>query len=102
MHAVAMSASASEYYEKLIGGISQADINEWEQQMSYAEANRLDDIKVMDIIGTREVEPETTGSARGAAESAQAISTSATEWLQLALDIQERQYACSLPLPLSH
>jgi len=99
-----MSASASEYYEKLISGISQADINQWEQQMSYAEANRLDDIKVMDIIGTREVEPDTAGSAGVGAAGAHSVGILpiVTEWLQLALDIQERQYASSLGLPLSH
>jgi hypothetical protein len=104
VHAVAMSASASEYYENLMSDISPADINEWEQQMHYAEATRLDDIKVMDIIGTREGEPDTPRSAGGNAGSALPVGTSptVTEWLQLALDIQERQYACSWPVPLSH
>jgi len=104
VHAVAMSTSASEYYAKLINGISPADINRWEQEVSYAESNRLHDLKVMDVIGTREVQPETAGSTPAGSADALGSFPAVTDWLQLALDIQERQYAPTptFSLPLSN
>src|SRR5271155_1822018 len=88
-----MSTSAREYYEKLISGVSPADINRWEQEMSYAELNRLHDLKVMDVIGTREADPDTPGSLLAGSADAFGYFPAVTDWLQLALDIQERQYA---------
>src|SRR5271155_1971078 len=104
VHAVAMSTSASEYYAKLVSGISLADITWWEQEMSYAESNRLHDLKVMDVIGTCEVQPDTAGSTPAGSADALGSCPAVTDWLQLALDIQERQYAPTptFSLPLSN
>ena len=91
VHAVAVYGSATEYYEKLITGISPADISEWEQEMSHAEANRLRDLQVMDVIGTREMEADFTGSTASGSGHLPGCSPAVTDWLQLALNIQEQQ-----------
>src|SRR5271163_4678452 len=91
VHAVAVYGSATEYYENLITSISPADISEWEREMSHAEANRLRDLQMMDVIGTRDVEADFTGSTAPGLGYLPRCSPAVTDWLQLALDIQEQQ-----------
>ena len=84
-----MATSADQYYTNLVEGIPLTDINEWTIQIEYAEQHRMEDKSVMDIIGAGNV-PTAPESASEDEDSDVSI---VSEWLQLAIEIEEQQYA---------
>lgn len=94
------SHTADQYYTKLVSGITADDLAKWQEQIEKAERDRMHDRSVMDILG----------AARPAAESIAANMVSrplddpVMEWINLAIEVQEKQYvlSSSSPLPLAH
>ena len=62
---------------------------EWEDQITSAERNRMEDRSVMDILGARQpVEEEAAASNQSDDNTSRG---SITEWIQLGIDIEEKQ-----------
>lgn len=62
---------------------------EWEDQITSAERNRMQDRSVMDILGARQpVEEEAAASNQSDDNTSRG---SITEWIQLGIDIEEKQ-----------
>jgi hypothetical protein len=83
-----MSQTSDDYYTRLTAGIDPNDVRRWEKDITDAERQRIHDKTVMDIIGSRtvpkSVQPESdTAPIDGVLTS--------LEWLQLALEIEEKQ-----------
>lgn len=82
-----MADSTNEHYTTFTRGVPTADVMQWEKDMGDAEARRMQDRTVMDIIGAtqppaeRSVQPMQWDIGRGPIE----------EWIQLALTIEEKQ-----------
>jgi hypothetical protein len=83
-----MSHSANEYYDKFTDGISGIDLEKWENEITTAESQRMQDKSVMDILAAKQ------DSSSPSQDSADATDHHgpAAEWLQLAIDIEEKQY----------
>lgn len=82
-----MVYSADEYYVTFTRGIPHADVTRWEQQIVDAEARRMDDRAVMDMIGATKPSAETPITPLTTDISQDPI----VEWIQLALVIEEKQ-----------
>ena len=93
VHAQTMSRSADAYFAQLTSGIDSMDCAEWERQISHAEGTRIQDKSAMDILGA--AKDGTTGQTAGAAatdvDPTAATSDLVHTWLQLALDVEEKQ-----------
>ena len=83
-----MSTSAEEYYANLIEGIPPEDVQEWQAQMEHAEKHRMEDRSVMDIIGAGHV-PQSADPAPAQDDPVLGI---VSQWIQLAIAIEEQQY----------
>ena len=81
-----MVHKTSEYYTQLTSTIPARARTKWEQEITSAERRRLEEPRVMDIIGTQ----QTDVAARSSADPN--LSGTGPEWLTLALSIEERQY----------
>lgn len=81
-----MSHSANDYYDNLTRGISDLDLQAWELQINDAEHCRLDNRSVMDIFGASQPGRDTESM-----EAAGHPTGSVSDWLQLAIDIEEKQ-----------
>jgi hypothetical protein len=82
-----MSHSANQYFDRLVRAIDPGDLQQWEYEITNAEQNCLTDRTAMDIIGAAHVEP-VEGVPLGTAPPIGVIG----EWIQLAIDIEEKQY----------
>jgi hypothetical protein len=82
-----MTVAADQYYDNLVIGISPDDIITWQGEIEQAEAERMRDRSVMDILGA--VRPENERSQIDLAEGP--VDDTVMQWLQLAIDIQEKQ-----------
>ena len=81
-----MSAAADSYYDNLSSNISHTSQDLWEQEITQAEANRLQDAKVMDIMAAR------TGQQLPVNDDADdSVGSQLEEAIKLALDIEEQQ-----------
>jgi hypothetical protein len=80
-----MSEISHDYYSRLVAGIGANDIQQWEDQIAEAEKQRFDDRSVMDIIGSGTPELTTDGTESVPTQ------TVTSEWIQLALEIEEKQ-----------
>jgi hypothetical protein len=82
--------SANRYYEKLVDGVNDIDLRQWEDEIRHAENTRLQDRSVMDILGAKSLQRDQ------AADEAQSDNGSGhksdIEWIQLAINIEEKQY----------
>jgi hypothetical protein len=85
--AATMSRSASEYYDKLTGGIEQELVDKWEGEMRIAESQRKQDRSVMDILAAGEPQRE-EGTALPDRDAACGL---VSEWIQMAINIHEKQ-----------
>lgn len=83
------SQLARGYYEKLVKGISDIDLKQWEKEIKTAEDTRLEDRSVMDILGAKE--PGHDQSTSAAASEGECEHGSDEEWIQLAMNIEEKQ-----------
>jgi Kyakuja-Dileera-Zisupton transposase len=86
--AAAMSRSALLYYDKLTKGIDSETVKEWEAVISLAESERKQDRSVMDILGAAKPQSE---EATALPEMDRAADGLVSEWLQLAIQLQEKQ-----------
>jgi len=85
--AAAMSQSAIDYYDKLTVGIDTETVEEWEAVITRAESERKQDRSVMDILGAAKPQPDETT----ALPEINAADDSVSEWLQLAIQVEEKQ-----------
>jgi hypothetical protein len=72
-----------------VKGISTSDLEAWELEIQIAESSRLNDRSAMDILGAREFN-EDVSAASGVSDQ-QVEAGSAGEWIELAIDIEEKQ-----------
>jgi hypothetical protein len=85
--AAATSICAESYYQNLVETINVADILNWEQEIKKAEEERMYDRSVMDIIGARD-----TKNVPAAAQIDDCdCPDSNSDWIQLAINIEEKQ-----------
>jgi hypothetical protein len=91
-----MAQTSAHYYARLTAGIDPNDVQQWEQQMAAAERRRIYDKTVMDIIGSVKISNAPLPEADSAANIGDARSL---DWLQLALEIEEKQYGITSSLP---
>jgi hypothetical protein len=83
-----MTQTCQDYYSRLTAGIDPNEVTEWEGEIANAERQRLNDRSVMDIIGsatlpvTLNAEPDLTPME---------VREASSEWLQLALQVEEKQ-----------
>ena len=85
--AISTHESARLYYEALIPEITHQDLSEWEEGILYAEGRRLKDISVMDVLGSK----GPTITEESVPKDSQAHGPIA-EWMQMALQIEEKQF----------
>jgi len=83
-----MAQTSDDYYTRLSAGIDPKDVQKWDQEIVDAERRRLHDRTVMDIIGSVTV-PTTVGPEPDSALPHG--DGTHWEWLQLALEIEEKQ-----------
>jgi hypothetical protein len=85
-----MVHKTSEYYTQLSSSVPAGGVQKWEAEIISAESRRLDNPKAMDIVGVKPVILN-AGSARLKPNSNR-LTGAVSEWLELALSIEERQY----------
>jgi hypothetical protein len=85
--AAATSGSAESYYRKLVETINADDLSHWEQEIKKAEDERMYDRSVMDIIGAR----DTKNTPAAASIDDCDVPISNFDWIQLAINIEEKQ-----------
>lgn len=86
--ATATSQSAEEYYAKLTQSISETDVAQWEEEIQNAEKHRAVDISLMDILGAQKQDEQRHNDGN----DDNTANGPAREWLQMAIDIEEKQY----------
>jgi hypothetical protein len=91
-----MSQTSDHYYARLTAGIDPNDMQQWEQQIAAAERRRIHDKTMMDIIGSVTIPNARCPEPDSAPIDGQ---TTSLEWLQLALEIEEKQYGIIFLLP---
>jgi hypothetical protein len=89
LQAAETSQIAQKYYNNLVQGIDPIDQNEWERQIQNAELTRLQDRTVMDILGAKQLVTDTVAAAASADITSR--DSSITDWIQLAIEIEECQ-----------
>jgi hypothetical protein len=89
IQAAGTSESANLYFQNLVKGIDAADQIEWEHQILNAEKNRLLDRSLMDVLGAKEHQNEPAAAATSNHILAR---DSVAEWIQLGIEIEEKQY----------
>jgi hypothetical protein len=82
-----MTETANEYYITYTRGIPPEELRQWERAIENAEVHRMTDRTVMDIIGATQPSFETPNHTLDTDVSREAV----TEWLQLALILEEKQ-----------
>ena len=87
--AAGTSECADAYFSNLTDGISQANLLRWEAEIVEAETKRMNDRSVMDILGAKEVHHNTAVSTSAIVDVGP---ETAADWIQLALNIEEKQY----------
>ncbi len=89
-----MSSTTDQYYANLVTRISAGNLTTWKGQIEQAEKDRMRDRSVMDILGA--VRPDTDVAMVNLAE--QPVDDTITQWLQLAIEIEGKQYDLSPPV----
>lgn len=85
--ASAMSRSAQEYYDGLTAGIDEGLVQQWEMEITRAESQRKQNRSVMDILAATKPQQE----ERAALTGPNAADGLVADWLQMAIDIDEKQ-----------
>jgi len=85
-----MVHTTSEYYSKFTLTVSAGALKKWTKEIELAESKRLKDPRAMDIM--RAHQTELTAEPAPSGPSQNRSSAMATQWLNLALSIEERQY----------
>jgi hypothetical protein len=81
-----MDARAREYFENMSTSISASLRIQWEQEITNAEHNRMDNPAAMDILGTS---TKPSGKEQDNAPSIQY--SDVEEWIQMAIDNEKMQ-----------
>ena len=68
-------------------GIPSSDIQEWNNQIEHAENVQMKDRSVMDIMGAQRPQQGEAADMPGSNNEPGSV----TEWIQLAIDIEEKQ-----------
>ena len=89
LQAAETSQIAEKYYNNLVQEIDPIDQNEWERQIQNAEITCLQDRTVMDILGAKR--PVKDIVAATASADITSRNSSITDWIQLAIEIEECQ-----------
>jgi hypothetical protein len=88
-----MVNKTSAYYTQFESTISPVAVRKWTKEITSAESRRLKNPRVMDIIGAH---PHQNNAEPAQSESAPNLHAGVgTEWLDLALSVEERQYVIS-------
>lgn len=92
-NATDMKSSAEQYYTKQIQGIQPLKIATWESEIQQAEERRLMDRTAMDILKARPMVPSVGPAAadKGDPRETFSNSTSVENWIQMGLEIEEKQ-----------
>ena len=83
-------ASAHVYFDKLMLSSDAAMIPEWEEQMTAAEAVRLQHPEAMDYLKARSMEDTSSEDQSDAMADGD---SGITAWFELAIQVEEIQYA---------
>jgi hypothetical protein len=95
LQASEMSLAAQSYFLKMTESIAVRDWHKWESEIKDAESRRLDEPSAMDILGARKA-PE---DDRTKHHNDHEMHTHTEKWIQMAIDIEEKQYAAILSCP---
>lgn len=91
-NATDMKSSADQYFIARASGISRVVRDAWEEEMIEAEKQRLSDRTVMDVLKARHVDNADRGTQLPRfGQAPNPVTSLAEEWIQLGLDIEERQ-----------
>lgn len=87
-----MSSNARTYFSSLSALVSDICRRQWQTEIEHAEAGRLVDPTVMDILAAHPVSPIEHGASHDAAKA----SSKVEQWIQTAIEIEENQFILSL------
>ena len=90
LKAKSQCTSAHVYYDKLMLSIDPALIPEWEEEMTNAEAVRLQHPEAMDYLKARSMEDTSSEDQSDAMADGD---SGITAWFELAIQVEEIQYA---------
>jgi hypothetical protein len=82
-----MAQETAEYFSKFSSSISLQNRQQWEHEIKNAESSQLRNPAAMDILGICET-PHAEQSVPTSERNAQ---TSVEEWIQMAIDLEEKQ-----------
>ena len=87
-----MVHTTSEYYTQFTSTVSAGALKKWTTEIESAESRRLEDPRAMDIM--RAHQPEVTTDPAKLGSNPNRPTGVGSEWLNLALSIEEKQYVC--------
>ncbi|KAF8337253.1 hypothetical protein F5887DRAFT_890729 [Amanita rubescens] len=87
VQAVSMVGQAQTYFSGLTKSITENDLQQWETEIKHAESIRHNQPAAMDILGTRAVDRQEPSASSNNVE----VSYNSEMWIQLAIDIEEKQ-----------
>ena len=82
-----MSVQAESYFSQMTKSVPEHDWQQWEREITDAESRRLDEPAAMDILGAKKISNEDTSMPH----DEDATYTSMEKWIQMALDVEEKQ-----------
>ena len=82
---------ANVYFTNLAEGISHHSQKQWEKDIREAEDGRLENRSLMDILGAKEVLVADRDTAVQYSENRDVCTDAVSDWLQLAINIEEKQ-----------
>jgi hypothetical protein len=92
-----MVEKTSKYYTQFTSTVSAGALRKWTKDMESAESRRLLDPTTMDIMGPhKDIEADPGQSGLEPSH----LSSVGTQWLNLALSIEERQYVSQWQIDL--
>lgn len=97
-----MVQTTSEYYTQFTSTVSASALKKWTKEITLAESRRLKDPRAMDIM--RAHQPEINSGLAESEADHNHLSGVGSQWLNLALSIEEKQYVCeigSIPIRLT-
>jgi hypothetical protein len=91
-----MVSKTSEYYTQFTSTISAGALKKWTKDITTAESRRLKDPRAMDIMRAHQPEDHTEPADPGNNLNRPTASKAGTEWVDLALSIEEKQYVIAI------
>ena len=92
VQAVSTASKAKMYLSNMTKTIPENKWQQWEEAIQYAESVQHDDPVAMDILGTQQVDHE----ERSESSSTDEASYYSETWIQLAINIEEKQFVIHL------